>query len=825
MVDSGSDARLMEQARAARRHRKGRLENLNSTAGEQGSDCHHDGPDWEGYRTLFDNVPCAAYSAFPGRTGRTAFISKKWQEWTGFSCEQLCQDSNAWPKCIHPDDKEDAVEAYAAACRDAVPYNLEYRLVHKDTGQAHHVKDQGFLSKNEDGSIMRVDGIITDVTDLIEAEKELKRHRDNLEDLAKQRTAELSKACDALKLERNNHKKAEEDVLTERNRLASVIGAIQGSLTIWDLEYTLTYQNDYSTNMFGSRIGEKCYRVFQGGDAVREDCPVKLAFRDGKSHTSVRKVVLDTGEATFWRNTANPIRDTSGRITSCLEVSTDITEFKLSQDALRASEDRLRILFESAPDGIYLGDMAGNFVDANKAAEELAGYSKDELVGKNVSELGLLPPEQVARAFARLEKITAGEPVGPEEFRIKRKDGGEVSVEISTFPVTIQGQKLSLGIARDITERKRALEALRQSDRKFRTIFETAANLITSVNNEGILLECNSKMEEVMGYEKEEVIGQSMAKIIHPDYIEKAQSVLKEVVSAGFARNKEYKMIRKDGSEIDVSVNSTALKDENGEFVRTLCIIDDITERKQAEQKVLEDREQLKSLASQLSITEERERHRLATVLHDQIGQSLVFSKFKLDLLRKSASSAELVEALEDVCNSLGQVIDDTRTLTFDLSSPILYELGLEAAIAEWLRDEIQDKHGLETEFEDDRQPKQLDDDIRTVLFRNVRELLVNIVKHAQAHKVKVCIRRVGENVRISVEDDGVGFDPVDVTSRAAKRAEFGLFSIRQRLEQLGGVIEIASEPGRGCTISMTAPLKRDKDGGDSRDGQPTGSS
>ena len=89
------------------------------------------------------------------------------------------------------------------------------------------------------------------------------------------------------------------------------------------------------------------------------------------------------------------------------------------------SEDRLRILFESAPDGIYLGDMAGNFVDVNKAAEELAGYSKDELVGKNASELGLLSPEQTVRAFARLEKIAAGEPAGPEEFRLKKKDGGE----------------------------------------------------------------------------------------------------------------------------------------------------------------------------------------------------------------------------------------------------------------------------------------------------------------------------------------------------------------------------------------------------------------
>jgi signal transduction histidine kinase len=144
------------------------------------------------------------------------------------------------------------------------------------------------------------------------------------------------------------------------------------------------------------------------------------------------------------------------------------------------------------------------------------------------------------------------------------------------------------------------------------------------------------------------------------------------------------------------------------------------------------------------------------------------------------------------------------------LSYPILYELGFEAAVAEWLTDQIQEKHRIKTEFEDDGYQKPLDDDIRVLLFRNVRELLINVVKHAQANKVKVSIRRVNEHINVNVEDDGVGFDPIEVMSMATKRAEFGLFSIRERLEQLGGLIEIDSEPGRGSKITMTAPLKYD---------------
>jgi signal transduction histidine kinase len=240
-----------------------------------------------------------------------------------------------------------------------------------------------------------------------------------------------------------------------------------------------------------------------------------------------------------------------------------------------------------------------------------------------------------------------------------------------------------------------------------------------------------------------------------------------------------------------------------------LGIARDITDRKQTRQRLLDDREQLKSLASQLSLTEERERQRLATELHDQVGQSLVISKVKLDQLRQSAAPGESADVLKEVCVYLDLIIRDTRTLTFDLSYPILYELGIEAAVAEWLVDEIQEKHGIETEFEDDNQPKPLNDDIRAILFRNVRELLINVVKHAGARNVKVSIRRVDEQICISVADDGVGFDPVEVEATAAGKAAFGFFSISARLEQLGGSMEIDAEPGRGTRVSMTAPLKQ----------------
>lgn len=208
-----------------------------------------------------------------------------------------------------------------------------------------------------------------------------------------------------------------------------------------------------------------------------------------------------------------------------------------------------------------------------------------------------------------------------------------------------------------------------------------------------------------------------------------------------------------------------------------------------------------------MTLTEERERHKIATELHASIGQSLVISKIMIEKLRSSAICGELGEKLKEVCDSLDRTIQESKTLTFDLSSPILYELGFETAVAEWLAEQIGKKYGIATEFQDDKETKPLDDDVRVLLFRSVRELLINTVKHSRAKKVAVSISRVGDKIRVSVEDNGVGFG----VKEAAETSGFGLFSIKERLEELGGHLGIESEPGKGMKVTLIAPLKVEK--------------
>lgn len=235
--------------------------------------------------------------------------------------------------------------------------------------------------------------------------------------------------------------------------------------------------------------------------------------------------------------------------------------------------------------------------------------------------------------------------------------------------------------------------------------------------------------------------------------------------------------------------------------------IDNLAERKQAEVKLLTYQGQLRSLASQLSLTEERERRRIAVELHDSIGNTLALCKIKLGALQESLSSAGHAGKLDEIYELIDQAIQSTKSLTFELSPPVLHELGLELAL-EWLAERIQQQYGIAIDFENDRQPKPLDDDVQILLFQVTRELLVNVIKHAQAQNARVSICRDCDNIRLSVEDDGAGFDTSKIVSDPISTGKLGFFSIRERINHIQGDLEIQSELGHGSRITIVVPLK-----------------
>jgi len=497
---------------------------------------------------------------------------------------------------------------------------------------------------------------------------------------------------------------------------------------------------------------------------------------------------------------AKLVRHSSGGL-EC--VSRDSTEHKKAEDALRESEEKYRDLFENAQEGIITLDLQARITAANRLVEEY-GLKRKDLIGKKLFDF--VPEYDRARAVSDFEILVGGKAVKGQMDVITPK--GIITVEYRDTPIVREGKVIGVqAILTDITERKKAEDRLRLYS-------EITVNMSEGVYviraSDGVIIYTNPKFEEMFGYGPSELMGKHVSVVNAPS--EKSpQNTAEEIIEVLNQEGSwcgEILNIKKDRTPFWCYASvSTFEHPKHGNV--WVSMHTDITERKKAEEKLLEHEAQLKFLASQLTLSEERERRRIATELHDRIGQSLAVSKIKLDGLRHSVSPEDPVKVMEQVSSSLGQAIADIRSLTFDLSSPILHELGFEAAVAAWLVDKIEQEHGIVTEFEDDGQAEPLDEDVRALLFRNVQELLFNVVKHANAHKVKVSIRRIGSRIRVSVQDDGVGFDPAKVALRSIREGGFGLFSIRERLEQLGGHLQIDSAPGRGCTVTMTAPIKK----------------
>jgi len=239
----------------------------------------------------------------------------------------------------------------------------------------------------------------------------------------------------------------------------------------------------------------------------------------------------------------------------------------------------------------------------------------------------------------------------------------------------------------------------------------------------------------------------------------------------------------------------------------------EVRERELRQKEILSYQEKLRGLSAELILTEERERREIATDLHDVIGQTLAMAKMKTGALRGFCSAPGAAGGLKDLSSFIDEAILATRSLTFQLASPILYELGLESAL-ERLAEDMRKRHGLRVEFSGDGKTKPLPTETSVMIFKAVRELLMNAVKHAKASEVKVRVRSAAGKIAVTVRDNGRGFSAADAAGYGTDRRGFGLFSIREKVSHLGGAFRLSTRPGAGTLAVITAPLGKGKNHG-----------
>ena len=496
------------------------------------------------------------------------------------------------------------------------------------------------------------------------------------------------------------------------------------------------------------------------------------------------------------------------------QLEREIKERKRAEETLQQSEAKFRTLVEQVPAISYTAalDEASTTLYISPQMETLLGYSQAEYAADpDIWRKRLHPDdrkcvlEEVHRTHARDEPLYS-------EYRMLAHDGRVVWFRDEAVIVKDEtGQPLFLqGIMYDITKRKQAEEALRESEERFRRAFENANVGMCLVDTEGRLTKVNSQMSEMFGYSQKELEAMTVNDITHPEYVDISPKFIRRASSGEITHAEfEKQYFHKKGHLVWGQISSSVVRDVKGKTLYFISHVKDITELKKAEEERLTYQLQLQSLASELVLTEQRERRRLATDLHDSIGQLLAISKIKLSALGNVASADDIAGDLKEIRDLIALAIEQTRSLVFELSPPVLYEFGIEAAL-EYLVERMQKLHDLRFEFVDDRQPKPLSEDLAVLLFRAVQELLVNVVKHSRARNARTFIETKDEKIRITVEDDGVGFDISEIDSHIGRAGKFGLFSIRERLNHLGGHFDIASKPGHGTQVSLAAPLQKD---------------
>ena len=363
-------------------------------------------------------------------------------------------------------------------------------------------------------------------------------------------------------------------------------------------------------------------------------------------------------------------------------------------------------------------------------------------------------------------------------------------------------------LATEVTEREATEEALQQSFDYLEHLTGTVADAIFSVKMPERIIEWANDSYQVLGYEPEECIGQSTDKFysIQEEYHAVGELLLNAIQTGEQVIHVEAQLRRKNGEIFPGEITSTIYK-ENNEVLSVTSLVRDISERKQAEERVKQYQNRLKSLASQLTIVEQAERRRIAAGLHDHIGQILAFSRLQLARAKKQAHDDNLISLLDDISQSLLNVIEDTKELIFDLSSPLLNEIGLDAAITDWLENQVKKGYGLEYSYRQDNVTVELNELERTILFRNFKELVVNVFKHAQASKIDVRLGGDEETFFLAVTDNGRGFDPEQLEIKTSVQGGFGLFSIQERMADIGGRVDIDSGTEKGCTITMRLPV------------------
>ncbi|MEN6308719.1 MAG: PAS domain S-box protein [Anaerohalosphaeraceae bacterium] len=477
----------------------------------------------------------------------------------------------------------------------------------------------------------------------------------------------------------------------------------------------------------------------------------------------------------------------------------DITPIREQELVLRLKDHAV----QSSIHGIVFSDINDRIAYANPAFLKMWGYSPDENpVGSSILEYWM----DTEKAVHILKSVRqAGRGLG--EFVARRKDGSVFDVQFSACRIhDKQGRMISIQMSfMDDSDRKKADRLLVQNEKQYRTLVESMLDSVFIVVDEKIVYANPAGFKLFNVSHAGDLLGHPLLWFLEPEFVESAKLRYEMVCQSGKMQQfREVRAIRRDGTTIDIE--SSMLPFVYDDNLAVLVIIRDISEDKAIKKQLLEQQEQLRHLVSQLIRAEELQRRRIASELHDHIGQDLILAKMKID--RMSAGQSICPTSLQSISDQLETIVEQVQSLTFDMASPTLFSGGLMEALNDWLDEEVRAKHPLSVYFECSREMTGLPDEIQTFLYRAVKELVVNVIKHAEAHHINIVMEEEAGSISVSVSDDGIGMEAVDRDLNKSKGGGYGLLNMRERIDYMGGSFAVHTAPKQGTAVSFTIPIE-----------------
>ena len=577
-----------------------------------------------------------------------------------------------------------------------------------------------------------------------------------------------------------------------------------GNITVFDRDLRLTFVGgeDVKKN-FGSP--EKFVGKLLSECAPPETCAaVEPNLWRAFAGETVTYETPHTG-GTKYRATATPLFWKEGVVVEVMVAAANITEQKKIEEALRESEERFRLLAEVTNDAIWDWDLVTNELWWNEGFENLFGFRRDEIEKTIDSWYNRVHAEDRARVIPGIHRTIAdGGTIWSDEYRFLCKSGRYAYV-LDRGHIIRNGEGKAVrmvGGMRDLTERREAEAALRESEERFRTTFEQAPIGIAEISPEGRFERVNPRLCEMFGYSAPELLKLNARGLTHPEDLPTTTALVAEIMAGKrqmFETDKRY--LRKDGSILWAHTISTILPNAAGQPGTFIAVIEDVTARKLADQAI-------QSLPARLLKAQDDERRRIARELHDSTAQELAVVAMNLGRLEDWIEGRDpwAENLLADSLAVLTQGNRDLRTLAHLLHPPMLEELGLAGALRDYVEGFSQ-RSGIRVELDCGVDVERCSDEIESALFRVLQESLANVHRHSTSPFASVKLKCLDKNIQLTIADRGRGLPPGLLTGTADQaRIGVGISGMRQRMRQLGGRLEVSSD-AQGTTVHAVLPF------------------